>query len=769
MSRCRDWGGLGLLVMVVAGAPLCAQTPAERAALTGWRDSLSQVVNRDLLRSRRDSAVRALGAGRKSGVAVMRIALLEERLAALGGIDYGAVADALRGVTEDHPDWPMAWSEYGLASLRDSRSPLNVSFALQQILGFDPVAELVAPFVTGVAADSTWTDGLVRLAGWAVSDDDDVVRQVALRALRGAGSGVVAVEPELAVWRSRIERLVGDPDSALAAIEQAARRHPDHAGILRSQAMLRFIYGRPDGLDPWYRGLARADGVVLARYRHDLAVAVPDSVLDRLGAMSGAERVATMRRVWASQDADGLPTEPERLAEQYRRVAYVWSHYLRRSLRDSLRTAHATVLWDTLSSRALDARGVIMLRHGTPEVRSSIGGSDTPDVETTLGIVGMPRNESWRYVGRDGHDLLFHFYVPDGATDFVAAESILDLLAATRQYNMFRRDSSRPPGSDSTNVVEKTYGAELVSGVAQELLRSRMGTSPLYARMLNEGKGGADSLQARERQTGRAALAAPAQYTLRFELPLDAAIDILNVGSDRRGPLVQIAFAVPGGRLSPRPVATGAAYLLRMRVAVLDSTGSLLMQVDTTRGFLTAQPLRPGEFLLGQLPLHLAAGTYRIRATLESDQRGTLSRSTTVHVVDPSRSTPTLSDLSLGARGVAILWGTPGADTAWADPRHRFARRTPMELYFEAGGMTDGTAYTVDLMIDRPRGSDGGCVARGGKLTLRFDQVATTGANRFQRAIALDRLEPGSYVLAVTVTTATGALARRCRTFEVVD
>ena len=755
-----------LLAVALVGRPAAAQSPAERQALLAWRDSLDHVINRDVLRNWHSAMVGELDAGVRPRLAVFRLALLEDRLAQLDGFDDGEVADALRGVTEDHPDWPIAWSEYALANLRDARSGAQLSFTLQQALGFDPVADLVEPFVRGAAADSTWTEGLSRLASRAIHQDDDVVRQVALRALRGAGNKVVAADPRLAIWRGQIERLIGDPDSALTAIEAAALTHPNNPAVLRMQARLRFVYGRADGADPWYRGLALANGVALAEYRHDLAGVVPDSLLDRLPQQNGEQRVAMMRQFWSSRDIDGLPSGPDRLAEQYRRVDYAWTYYVRQSLRDTLRETRAIIEIDTLPLSALDARGRVMLRHGTPVVRTSIGNSGGPDVERTLGIVGMPKNETWRYVMPRGEQLFFHFYVPDGQRDYVNAESIMDLLAATNQYRMFRSGKSQRPGSDT--VAENTYGGELVATVAQELLRSRMALSPLYADMLNQGKGGADSLQRRERAIGRAALASEGQYSLGFELPLDAAIDILNVGTDAEGPVVQISFAIPGSSLSPRSLPTGVVYPVRMRLGVLDSLGQVVMQLDTTRHFVTRRALRGGQYLLGQQALHLTPGQYRIRAALESDRRGTLSRSTVLTVVDPQRAAPTLSDLSLGRRTVAITWRAGSSDTAWADPRHRFPRDAPMELYFEAGGMNPGTAYTIDLAIDRSD-EDAGCLGRGSKLTLRFSQQAEAGVNRFQRAVSLDRLEPGAYVLAVTATTASGAETRRCRSFEVIE
>jgi len=770
IRRVRWLTGLGLgLVMLPGRTP--AQEPGVRAGLAAWRDSLAAVTDVAALRRMRTAALAAADSSQGQATSVLRLALVELRLADRtdDGKLYAAAASALRGVQEDHPDWPVAGSLSAIANLREARTVGAFAFTMRAVMGFDPAKSLVDAFIRGTGPDSSYGDGLVQLGGWALNGQDDVVVEVALRALRAASPRVVIRHPEVALWRSRIERLAGDPDSALAAIEFAARVHPGDASILRMQALLRFVYGRGDGAGPWFRGLERAEGLALSVLEHDLELVVPDSIRLRLATLAGPARTRMMRDFWAGQDTDGLPTIVERLAEHYRRLDFAWNHYVRASVQDSLGQVPGVVLRDTLSVTALDARGRIMLLHGSPVSRTSIGNSDGPEVDRTLGIIGMPKNESWTYQDDELGELFFHFYVPFGQRDFVAAESILDILAATRQFNMFRKDTDRPLTGDSARVTVQTYGAELVSGVAQELLRSRMPSSPLYSAMLDGGKRTADSLQAVERNIGRTALALPSTFQLGFELDLAAAIDILAIGSDAQGPLLQVAFAIPGGGLTARRLRTGVVYPIRMRVALLDSTGALVTQIDTTRGFVASAPLRPGQFLLGQLPIRVAPGTYRVRVALEADRRGTLTPSTVVTIADPTRGRPTLSDLSIGERSVGILWRAPTADTAWTDPRHAFARGREMQLYFEADGLTPGSPYTVDLAIDRQDRSAQTCTGLGAMLTLRFDQRASDGVNRFQRSVSLRRLEPGAYTLGVTITSTDGQTARRCRTFRITE
>ncbi|HPF62003.1 MAG: hypothetical protein KC544_11475 [Gemmatimonadetes bacterium] len=760
---------LALVASACTTATLSAQAPDLRAEMRAWRDSLAVREDADSLRALRRMALAAADSSGGASRAVWRLALVELRLGEVTGSAtmHEAAAQALRGVVEDHPEWSLAWGSYALADLHHARTGGAFGYTLQEMLGRDPAAGHVADFVRSTGADSAEADGLLRLAEWAMDTDDRVVREIAVRAFRGAGTAAMVADPVVAIWRGRLERLAGDKDSALAAIEFAARAHPDDPAVRRMQAILRFVYGHGDGAGPWYHGLERADSATLHAYRLDLDGVVPDSVFARVAATRGAPRAEIMQAFWAAQDADGLPTGPDRLAEHYRRLDFSRRFYVRQSVVTAYRDARRALLRDTLPATALDARGEIMMRHGSPDIRSSIGNSGGPDVERTLGIIGMPPNESWRYTRRGTDTLLFHFYVPWQEEDYVAAESLLDILAATRQFNMFRPASERPLDGDSARVTVKTYGAELVSGVAQELLQSRMSTSSLYTDMLNRGKGGADSLQALERTIGRAALAEPPSYTLGFELELDAAIDILALGSDRRGPLLQVAFAIPGQNLTPRRIRTGVVYPVRMRAAVLDPAGRVVLQVDTTRAFVTGRALLPGQHLLGQLGLRVPPGDYRVRVALEADRRGTLSPSTRVSVPDPAAGQPTLSDLSIGVRSVGIAWRAPTADTAWTQPLHRFSRDERMQLYFEVGGMAADTRYTIDLAIDR-RGDDAvGCRADGGMLTLRTEGRASGAIDRVQQEVSLQRLDRGEYTLAVTLTTADGQRTQRCRTFRI--
>lgn len=761
---------IGFAAMMMIPAIAWSQQPSGRAAVVAWRDSLAAITDTGQLRSMRTAAIARVESSGHASRQVLRLGYLELRLARLSrdGRMYSLASRALLGVAEDHPDWDLAWAAYALAHLGEERLTNPFGYALRESLGRDPAAEHVDEFVrsTGPAGDHPWA--LLQLADWAGRADDAAITRIALRAFRKAGAKPLRTEPAVAIARTRLEDWHGDIDSALAAVEAGARAFPDNPELLRLQAMVRFRVGRTDGPGPWYRGLALATGSALGHFRNDLAGVVPDSILNRLDSISGKERQAVLQRYWDSRDPDGLPTGPDRLAEHYRRLQTARRYYVRESIREQYHAENRGLMRDTLPASALDGRGAIFMKLGTPQSRTSIGGSHGPDVKQTLGIIGMPPNESWTYTGSDGAPEVVHFYIPAGRVDFVAAESILDLLAATSQFRRFRDSTERPLDSDSNVVTVKTYGAELVSGIAQELLRSRMASSDLYRQMLDQGKGGADSLQRTERELGREVLNSPPRFRLGFELPLHSVIDILAPGTDRIGSMVQVSFAIPGGDLTPRRLRVGVLYPVRLRVAARDAEGRVVAQFDTTRGYIAARPLTSNQFLLGQLPLHLPSGRYRVRAALESGRRGMLSAAVTVDVPDPAAAAPTVTDLSIGIRSVGVAWVTPTGDTVWTQPLGRFNRNESMQFYFEAGGIPVDSSYRVDLAVDRRDRKAQDCTAAGQMLTLSFESRSLGAINRVKREVSLKRLDPGSYVVAVTVVGPGGGEARRCRAFEVV-
>jgi hypothetical protein len=358
--------------------------------------------------------------------------------------------------------------------------------------------------------------------------------------------------------------------------------------------------------------------------------------------------------------------------------------------------------------------------------------------------------------------------------DFTLAESALDILGLTAQYRMFRtEDVPEGVSLDSLPPPIQTYGAELVSMIAQELLLSRAPAHPVYAEMVRQGKGGAEALQLAERTIGRTSNALPSQWALQYELPLDADVAVLAIGQEGGQPTLQVGFAIAGSALLPIRTPRGVGYQVRMRAAVINEAGDVVASVDTTRGFLTGAALRPQDRLLGRLPIPVPPGRHRVRVALEADGLGLVAPRMQVDVPAPGTPALALSDLALGARTVHLPWQAVTGDTAWMHPGRTFTVREPLELYFEVLGLAAGTAYRVDVAVIRVSGRDAlsaasaRVLAQGGNadLTLGFDQRHPGGVAGVSREISLARLRPGEYVLEVSVRTADGTRAVRRQPF----
>jgi tetratricopeptide (TPR) repeat protein len=751
----------------LAGHPLASQAPADRAALAAFRDTLATITDAGELGARRQ-ALRAAVRTQMDDLTLMRLGAVWYRLAQVqeNAAAFSAARSAFEEVTERRPDWPMAWDGIAAAVLGEHQATSGLITGIVDMFGGQPNRRVAQHYLRGAQADTLWHHGLAALLGAAVRSSDAMLRDVALEAARLAAPLAVSSHRSLRLDRARLERDDGVLDSALARLEALVATEPNAADANLELARVRFMLGRGDGLRSWYRGLGVADSVVYAAYRRDLALVFADSVLAHLDAAVPADRPELARREWQRQDPDGLPVIADRLRDHYRRFDFARRHY--RLRRDP--PPDDPLDW----AGSFDARGRIYVRHGRPVIRTSLGRHGGPEVEATLRIVGAPPNETWRYGPPDDTALLYHFVVRERGGDFTLAESALDILGLTAQYRMFRtEDVPEGVSLDSLPPPIQTYGAELVSMIAQELLLSRAPAHPVYAEMVRQGKGGAEALQLAERTIGRTSNALPSQWALQYELPLDADVVVLAVGQEGQQPTLQVGFAIAGSALLPIRTPRGVGYQVRMRAAVVNAAGEVVASVDTTRGFLTGTALRPQDRLLGRLPIPVPPGKHRVRVALEADGLGLVAPRMQVDVPAPGTPSVALSDLALGTRTVRLPWQTITGDTAWMHPGRRFTAREPLELYFEVLGLTAGTAYRVDIAVIRVSGRDAlspaaeRVLVQGGNadLTLGFDQRHPGGVAGIAREISLARLRPGEYVLEVSVRTAEGTRAVRRQPF----
>ena len=185
-----------------------------------------------------------------------------------------------------------------------------------------------------------------------------------------------------------------------------------------------------------------------------------------------------------------------------------------------------------------------------------------------------------------------------------------------------------------------------------------------------------------------------------YELPLDAQLDAIAVGSDSAGQLLQVAFAIPGTSLYARPSSGPVVYPVRMRVSVIRrGSGQVVAAIDTLRNFVASAPVPTDGTLFGRLPIRVPPGDYTVRIALETPGRGVMGPRQVVRVAGATAQSLDLSDLALGARSIRLPWRTPRGDSLWVNPSRAFRSGEPMQVYFEVIGIPAGTAYQYDLAV----------------------------------------------------------------------
>ncbi len=726
------------LIVVLVPSSLSAQAPEQRAELERFRDSLAASPDTAGLLVEERRLIDLAKTDRTNPLVHLKLGFLSLRIGELGGqAHYDDAASEFQWAIDLQPTWPYAWYGMGLAEYGVGDSQISFVTGLKTMLGKDALTRSAMAFAKSAEVDSTFVRGLVELSNTALRQRVNIKLGVALDALRRARSQ----DPQVLLARGRVEREVGDGDSALAAF----RGYLDH-GDSRSLGQLEiartlFLLGRFDGVQSYYEGAAADDPATVAGYRGDLATIATDSVLKEFDNASGARRAAYLKHFWTERDRTELRGDGERLREHYRRMFYARKNFQLTSL-----NRHYDIVERYRSgSRDFDDRGVIYIRHGEPNSRA------------TYAAPGLEPNESWRYARPEG-DLLFHFVAREDVQDFKLVESLFDVLGFSQQIAL-----------RANNVADNP--------VAEQLIFSREQLSPIYQRLQSAGRIGSGQFQAEERRMGQSSIAVGTRtdsYELAFAEALKARTEVLAVGRDSSGTLVQIAYAISGKDLEPVTVTRGLLYSVRVRFTAMDHTGRVVASLDTTRHFVAPERVPDDEHLVGRVAVPVPSGRYEYRLAIQQgEEAGVVLPRDTVRVGGPSSVTLGLSDLVLGSRSANLAWRRSEQDTVLFNPLQTFKRAEEMQLYYEVQGLQPGSTYEVRLAV-RKQGGSGGLFRKifgggGAAISLKFDSRATAMVETAHRGLQLEKLKPGMYVLEVEVTDAGGHRDQRLRPFQVVD
>jgi GWxTD domain-containing protein len=735
-------GVVGLFLL--AAAPAGAQDPAQRAELEGFRDSLAGTVDSVGLLALEKRLIDQAKADRNNAMTHLRLGFLSLRLGDLGGQShYEDAASEFQWAIDLQPTWPYGYYGMGFAEYGVGDSQISFVTGIKTMLGKDALTRSAMAFAKSAEVDPSFDRGLVDLANTALRQRVNIKLGVALDALRRAASTEAATHPEVMLARGRVEREVGDGDSALVAFQGYLEKGDNRSLGLLEVARTLFLLGRFDGVQPYFEGAASNDSVTVAAYRADLATIASDSVMGELDRTVGERRAEYLRRYWSERDKIELRAEGERLREHYRRLFYARKNFQLTSL-----NRHYDIVERYRSgSRDFDDRGIIYIRHGEPSSRASYAAP------------GLEPNESWRY-GRPDGDLIFHFMAREDVQDFKLVESLFDVL-----------------GFSNALALRGGLAGSEGDPMAQQLLLSREQLAPIYGRLQAAGRISTGRYQDEERQVGQESIALGTttdSYELRFPDELKVKSEVLAVGRDSTGPQIQIAYAVAGATLEPVLVTRGYLYSIRVRFVATDRFGKVAAALDTTRHFVAPAPVPDGEHLVGRVSVPVHPGRFQYRLAIQQgEESGILLPRDTVRVGQPTSAALALSDLVLGSRNTNLFWRRTPADTVSFNPLRTFRRKEEMQLYYEVEGLSAGTEYTVRIAV-RKQGGGGGLFRNvfgggGAQISLKFEESASFPVTNTSRSLKLDKLKPGLYTLEVEVEDAQGRSDRRSQEFQVVE
>jgi len=733
LPRCL---ALGAVALCLVGTPLKAQAPEQRAAIEAWRDTLNQTTDTIMLLRWERLTITEAKADRNNTMLHLRLGFLSLRYGALaGGPHFEDAASEFEWATTLEPTWPYPWYGLGLAELDIGDSQVALVTGLKTMFGKDALAKAATSYAKSAEVDPGFVQGLVELANTALNQRVNIRLDVALSALRQSAASRSATNPEVLLARGRIEREVGSPDSAITAFTSYLAHDGDPGLGLYELARTQLALGLDAGVPNYYAGAAFNDTLSVPQYRRDLAYFASAPELAAFDSTAGEGRATWLHEFWDGRDNASLRSPNERLKEQYRRLQYVRTNF-------RLASVHRHYQIEEIyhsGSTEFDDRGMIYLRHGAPSDRASYS---EPGIEP---------NETWVYRNPDG-DLIFNFVSREDVQDFKLIESLMDIFGYSTAVQL--QGASR---SLSTNTT------------TEQLLSSRQNISPIYSKMKGAGGASVSRYMTEERTQGRTSYergTSSDSYELQFQRPLTAAVQVLGVGRDQQGGMVQLVYAIAGGSLVGVSTSRGQVYPVRIRFALIDSSGKAVASLDTTRFFLSHTPVPVSEHLVGRADVHAPPGAYKYRILVQQgEDAGIVFPTDSVRVSPDTRLA--VSDLVLGRRDNHLTWVATPEDTVYFNPLESFKQSDEMQLYYEVYGAPAGTPIKTEIVVKK--GGGGGLFGKGGSaISLKFEEPSAGDIDRLNRTLDLSKLKPGTYTIGVKVTLPDSYTNYRTQQFVII-
>ena len=275
---------------------LRAQSPEQRGELEGFRDSVAATMDSTGLLALEKRMIDSAKVDRSNGMIHLRLGFLSLRLGDLGGqAHYDDAASEFQWAIDLQPSWPYAWYGMGLAEYGVGDSQVSFVTGLKTMLGKDALTRSAVAFAKSAEIDPSFVRGLVDLSNTALRQRVNIKLGVALEALRRSAATPAGSDPQVLLARGRVEREVGDGDSALVAFNGYLRNGTNRGLGLLEVARTLLLLGRFEGVTPYFEGAMVDDSISVAGYRSDLATIGSDSILGEFDAQQGARRAEYLR------------------------------------------------------------------------------------------------------------------------------------------------------------------------------------------------------------------------------------------------------------------------------------------------------------------------------------------------------------------------------------------------------------------------------------------------------------------------------------------
>lgn len=764
-----------LLLSVLVGSTastslLLAQDPVDRAAIDAFRDSLGALHDPAAVLPivQREKEARPAGDNQlqrlRYGWALNRLGELSDSAPPL--------IDALLQFYEAgvrRSKWPYA--PFGLGATKLALDDIGAGEvrSAHQVAGAGWRFGAADAFLTAVQRDTNYITAAVEL-GLTVMRTPTWIRldPVVTALSRAARSGRAGNDIWLVL--GRLERQVDSQQAALRAFDAyVSLPGADVSMGQLERARTLFALGQPrEGEQAYYLGAQDASAEARAMYRKDLGwiadsaelVTFDSTASDRLGGFLG--------RFWRDRETVSGRAPGSRIAEHYRRWGIAERRYKLQPV------FHQQ--WDfgavyRTAQTEVDDRGVVFIRHGEPDDRASFAAD------------GVPPNESWVY-HRPGQDLILHFSqsltssgwrLIDGLGQLGSSPcqvpALLDSRAALDPMYQRMADAAR---GDSLNLaMAARSGDRQAVRFFEACIPGRLSRAQTVAAVIAAGASGASlhyfdtHSQDEERLAARRNILASTTTDsdpLRFRTQIQPIVQAYGVGGPRPGVgRLLIVWDIRGAdhpRADTIPGVSGVVYSVRIRANVTDSTGKLVVGVDSVKRYHVGAGLLPENAHLNQLlSVDVPAGTYRIQLSVADTigDKGAL-RVLGGIPVPAFTGPPEMSDLVLGLEGSTLLWNRGGTPFP-LNPRNIWTTRESMEVGFELAGLPAGTSYKVRIGI-ADLGADS---TRPAKASVEFENQASGARELIAQSLGLGALKPGRYLLTATVTSPAGVLRRERR------